>query len=312
MLMLLSAGMSLAATLRQFFRSQQPEAAKRHIERLELHITHACNLTCESCSHYSNHDHRGHLELREADRWMSFWSHRLNVSEFHLLGGEPTIHPELTGFVHLARRHWPDATIRIRTNGFFLSRHPDLPAALAGDSRAVISIAIHHDSSEYRERLSPIFRLIEGWQRDFAITVEVANSYANWTRRYEGFGATMRPFEDGAPRASWELCPGRYCKQLFEGKIWKCPPLAYLKMQKAKYNISDKWDFYLRYEPLPPTCSDRELDLFIAKEDEPYCGMCSARRRPLDLPIPIRSRQTRGRRSGDPLSDNEIASGLGV
>jgi hypothetical protein len=49
---------------------------------------------------------------------------------------------------------------------------------------------------------------------------------------------------------------------------------------------------YLGYEALDPGCSDRELDLFITKEEEPYCGMCSATRRPLFLTMPIQSRQS--------------------
>lgn len=202
------------------------------IERLELHVTHACNLTCESCSHYSNHNHHGHLPLSEADRWMGLWSKRLTVTEFHLLGGEPTIHPELPRFVGVVRRHWPDAHVRIRTNGFFLHRHPDLPAALLAAGRATISVAVHHDSPEYRERLQPTFDLIARWQRDFGIQVDVDQAFANWTLRYHGFGDEMQPFEDNSPRASWEICPARICKQLFEGKIWKCAPLAYLRMQK--------------------------------------------------------------------------------
>src|SRR5262245_29311516 len=120
-------------TLCQTFDMSQPEASMRRLKRLELHVTHACNLTCESCSHYSNHNHRGHLTLSEADQWMAHWSHRLIVDEFNLLGGEPTIHPDLLGFVRLVRRHWPDTFIRIRTNGFFLNRHPGLPALLAAD-----------------------------------------------------------------------------------------------------------------------------------------------------------------------------------
>jgi hypothetical protein len=281
--------MQLSGLIRQILRRPQP--ARRAVERLELHVTHACNLTCDSCSHYSNHNHHGQLTLAEADRWMGLWSPRLAVSEFHLLGGEPTIHPDLPGFVTLARRHWPDAFIRIRTNGFFLHRHPGLPALLAADGRAAISVAVHHDSAEYREHLQPIFDLIGRWQRDFAVQIDVDQSFANWTQRYRGFGATMEPFADAAPRASWEICPARFCKQLFEGKIYKCAPLAYLQMQKAKYDLSWKWDFYLGYQGLEPSCSDRELDAFIAKEEEPYCAMCSARRRPLDLTIPIRSRQ---------------------
>ncbi len=299
--------MSVVGALRQFFRMRHARVALPRIERLEMHVTHSCNLACESCSHYSNHNHRGHLDLSEADRWMSSWSRRIAIGEFHLLGGEPTIHPQLPAFVTLVRRHWPDAYIRIRTNGFFLHRHPELPAVLAGDVRAAISVAIHHDSPEYRDRLRPMFDLIEQWQRDFAIRVEVDQAFANWTQRYQGFGAAMQPFEDGSPRASWEICPARFCKQLFEGKIWKCAPLAYLKLQKQKYELSPKWDEYLRYEALDPGCSDRDLGQFLAKEDESFCGMCSARRRPLDLAMPIRSHARNDRSRDEPnFEDTEL------
>jgi len=267
------------------------EKSLHHVANLEVHVTHACNLACESCSHYSNHNHRGRLTLSEADRWMGFWSQRIEVGDFHLLGGEPTVHPELPSFIGIVRRHWPNSAIRIRTNGFFLHRHPSLPALLAADGRTTVCIAVHHDSREYRERLQPVLDLVDRWHAEFGIRVDVDQSFGNWTRRYLGFGAAMQPFEDGAPRASWEICPARHCKQLFEGKLWKCAPLAYLKLQLSKYRLSSKWDHYLQYRPLHPGCSDAELDRFLALEEESYCGMCSARRRPLDLPNPIRSHQ---------------------
>src|SRR3954447_17995641 len=101
--------MSVVGALRQLFGKRPAQAARPSVTRLELHVTHACNLACESCSHYSNHSHRGEVALAEADEWMSAWSGRIAVEEFHLLGGEPTIHPNLPAFVTLARRHWPDA-----------------------------------------------------------------------------------------------------------------------------------------------------------------------------------------------------------
>jgi molybdenum cofactor biosynthesis enzyme MoaA len=107
----------------------------RHVGLVELHVTHACNLTCESCSHYSNHGHRGNLDPSVADRWMAQWSRRIAVDEFRLLGGEPTIHPNLAAFVPLVRKHWPAALIRIVTNGFFLHRHGDLPSMLAASAQ---------------------------------------------------------------------------------------------------------------------------------------------------------------------------------
>src|SRR5262245_42354681 len=97
------------------------------ITQLELHVAHSCNLTCESCSHYSNQGHKGLLDLATADAWLSSWSSRLAPGHFNLVGGEPTLNPDLSNFVRLARRHWPTAQLRVITNGFLLHRHGDLP-----------------------------------------------------------------------------------------------------------------------------------------------------------------------------------------
>jgi hypothetical protein len=256
--------------------------------KLELHVAHGCNLSCDSCSHYSNHGHSGTVSLEEADRWMGLWSRRIDVVWFSLLGGEPTIHPELPAFVGLVRRHWPDARIEIVSNGFFLHRHPTLPAILAADGNTQLSVSVHHASEEYQEQLKPVLALLEAWRREHGIYVQIRPSDKNWTRRYEGFGDAMLPFEDGDPRASWEICPARECKQLHAGQIWKCAPLAYLPMQKAKYRLSDKWDPYLAYRPLEPGCSTAKLRAFAALEDEGACSMCSSSKRLFELPNPLR------------------------
>jgi hypothetical protein len=282
--------MGLATSFLRFakLRSAVPEPP-RPVQILELHVTHACNLTCESCSHYSNHGHKGHVTVAEADAWMGLWCHRLDVKQFDLLGGEPTVHPELPAFVSLVRRHWPNALIRVLTNGFFLYRHPKLPALLADVGNAAIRLSIHHDAPEYRERLQPIVELLVRWRNDYGISVDAVESHKHWTRRYQGFGSTMMPFDDQTPRKSWEICPAKYCKQLFQGKPWKCAPLAYLQMQKAAYALSSKWDPYLAYQPLSAECSTAELDQFLALEEEGFCGMCSGKPRPFKLPVPVRA-----------------------
>jgi len=221
---------------------------------------------------------------------MRAWSSRITLNELNLLGGEPTLNPHLPEFVPLARNYWPAAHIRIITNGFFLHRHPELPSTLSADGNASIALSVHHDEPDYVERLRPIFDLLTAWRRDHGTKVEIRQSYQAWTRRYLGFGADMLPFEDGRPRQSWEVCPARHCKQLHDGKLWKCPPLAYLGLQRAKYGLSSKWDPYLMYVPLDPTCTDRELDDFLAREDESACSMCAAEVHRVSLPNPLRSR----------------------
>lgn len=54
----------------------------RKIHALKLHVAHSCNLSCESCSHYSNQGHKGLANLDEAVRWMRLWNRRLLPATF--------------------------------------------------------------------------------------------------------------------------------------------------------------------------------------------------------------------------------------
>jgi hypothetical protein len=99
----------------------------------------------------------------------------------------------------------------------------------------------------------------------------------------------MEPFDDRQPRLSWENCTAKNCYQLFEGRIWKCAPLAYLKLQEAKYALSEQWRPYLHYQALQPDCTPDELAAFLAKEDESCCSMCASRPQPFELPLPSMS-----------------------
>lgn len=259
------------------------------IPSLELHVAHACNLACESCSHYSNHNHKGVLDLDTARAWMSLWHRRLSPHSFCLLGGEPTLNPRLGEFVRLTRELWPQALLRLSTNGLLLHRHPHLPPILV-ECGVRLDLTIHHDGPRYTRRVAPVLDLVESWEQQHGVHVSYKRVHRNWTQRYIGSGATMEPFTDNAPRKSWEICPARHAHQLFDGKIWKCAPLAYLPMQAARYSLSASWRPYLQYRPLAPTSSDEEVRAFFAREDEPYCAMCSARRRPLELASPLRGR----------------------
>ncbi|MGQ0660611.1 radical SAM protein [Sphingosinicella sp.] len=259
------------------------------IANLEVHVAHGCNLACESCSHYSNQGHKGLLGLDEARAWIQPWADRLAPAKFSLLGGEPALHPRFAEFVPLARSFWPRAHLRLVSNGFLLARHPELPRRLAEAGNARLEVSIHHNSAEYRRRFAPVAALLARWVAEHGIDVRLVDSHAHWTRRYNGVGAAMEPFEDGRPGRSWRNCPAR-CPQLLEGAIWKCPPLAYLPMQNRKYGLSEKWRPYLQYRPLTPDCDDRSLRAFFARKAESHCAMCAAKPPRFSPPLPFPTR----------------------
>ncbi len=254
---------------------------------LEIHAANACNLTCESCSHFSNSGHKGTLSLADADEWMNSWHKRIIPGLFRLLGGEATLNPHLPELIELAAHYWRQSRIGLTTNGFFLHRHPELPAILSRH-RVILRLTVHHQSEEYQAKGREILALINGWRKQYFFELIVEEASERWTRRHRGFGAGVLPFEDDNPRKSWENCPAKNCMQLFRNRLWKCSPIAYLRLQKEAHpGISSLWDRYLRYDGLGPGCSDAELETFIQWQDEGICGMCAMAPKAFEKPSPL-------------------------
>ena len=255
------------------------------IELLEIHAAHGCNLTCDSCSHFSNQGHSGLLTPESADEQMALWSHRINPRAFSILGGEPLLNKNIEQILEVARKHWKN-DIYLITNGLLLHRFPSMPETLERLNVGMI-ISRHHSGTEYTSKFMEMFRLLRTWKKNHDFKFELRDSFTDWTRRYHGYADRIMPFEDDDARASWKACPAKTCRQIHEGNVYKCSPITYLQLQKKKYTISEKWDPYLAYEPLSPSCSDSEMAAFFAREEEPICTMCPARPEPLAISSPL-------------------------
>lgn len=259
------------------------------MENLELHVSHACNLACQQCTHFSNFNHKGMISPEEADKQMGFWSDRLLPRYFSLLGGEPTLNPQLCEIVRLARKHFPHSKLQLVTNGFNLQRHPELPAVLE-ETGCNLEISVHHDSAEYQAKLDPVKQLVADWENAHALRVNWRTSSSRWKRAYKGHGATMMPYEDNQPEQSWKACGSKWCPQIHDGKLWKCPQMAYLSMQAQKHGLNEAWNPYLAYTPLEPTCTTEELREFVNRKSESCCGMCPANPELFQLPSPLKGK----------------------
>ncbi len=272
----------------------RPHDLRVRLPVLEFHVAFGCNLTCESCAHYSNHAHAGNIEPAELERQIALWNGKIVPASFRLLGGEPTLNRDLLDLIRIARLGWPvrdsaapDGTrIELITNGLRLERFPGLPAVLE-ETGCRLVISVHHASPEYAQALNPVRQLVKGWRAAHKIRVSWRNSSDRWTRRYHGYGSAMMPFDDGDQRQSWTSCSAKHCVQLLDGKLWKCPALAYLPMQHAKYKLSADWQPYLQYEALDPEAALPQVAAFLAREDETMCRMCPAQPPMFDKPNPL-------------------------
>lgn len=247
------------------------------IPHLEWHIAHGCNFTCESCAHFSNHGHKGHITIDQLEQWYGLWHTRIAPRDIQILGGEPLLNQDLLEILRLTRRMWNHPqleSIELNTNGFLLEKFPELPLVLK-ETNTRLMISMHGNDPEYNTKLATIRALTKEWVDEYQCDIEFFDSYTVWFKTYHGFGDNMMPYEDNDAQASWDHCvAGQDCFQLLDGNIYKCAPLAYLPFQKEKYNLSNKWDHYLTYKPLVPDSTEQEIIEFFNRKAESHCAMC--------------------------------------
>jgi hypothetical protein len=258
------------------------------LDYLEIHVAHPCNLSCASCSHYSQHHVGGIVSLGDLTDWSIAWNERILPKQLALLGGEPTLHPNLCEFISRTKSLWPTAQLILKTNGFFLHRHKDLRRTLA-ETETILELNFHSNEADYVSKYREILIHIQDW---IDVSILLKNSteggvHKNWTQRYKGIGSEMSPFKDDNPKESWMKCPAKYCLTLFQGRLWKCPPIAYLRLLPNYFPLSGDWEPYLNYDGLKSSCSDEDLKIFLSRQEESICGMCPSREIQYDKGNPL-------------------------
>ena len=253
------------------------------IPHLEFHVTHSCNLTCQGCTHFTNHGHVGMFDTKVLGEWFSNWNKRITPKDISILGGEPLLNKNLIEIIKLTRESWirpENSKTRIVTNGLLVHRWDEsLPRALE-KYNCIIEVSVHSHDEEYLNLLKKSLDIISKWKDKYNFTLDLWEGYENWYLTYKGFGTTMVPFEDNDPQTSWNACTSKFFTNLYEGKLWKCPQITYLPLQKKKYgdSFSKKWDPYLKYVPLSPECTNEELLEFFERKEESICSMCPKNR----------------------------------
>lgn len=93
------------------------------LHRLVVHLTDHCNLNCKGCTHFSNIARPAFAEVDAFEREFDQLSRTFSgITEIYLLGGEPLLHPEVTRFLGIARRAFPESRINLMSNGILVPR----------------------------------------------------------------------------------------------------------------------------------------------------------------------------------------------
>jgi len=99
---------------------KQTVAFSKNAANIFFHIVTRCNLKCRHC--YINHDQHGKntLSISTIEAWMEIFAKQGKNPNIIFLGGEPTLHPDLSIAVKSAN-HLGYTSVTIDTNGYLFN-----------------------------------------------------------------------------------------------------------------------------------------------------------------------------------------------
>ena len=121
----------------------------RRAANVFFHVLTRCNLRCRHC--YINPEQHGRkrLPIARIERWLRVFAERSPGANLVLLGGEPTLHPDLPAAVRCARR-LGFASITIDTNGYLFN---DILERVSPAEVDVFSFSLDGATAETNDRI---------------------------------------------------------------------------------------------------------------------------------------------------------------
>ena len=122
-----------------------------YLAYFEVNICDHCNITCKGCSHFSPiaEERMSPLESINSDLHRISELTNQNVDEFHILGGEPLLHPDLLSILITARNEFPKTTISLITNGILLLKQNEAFWSVCKDNRITIEVTKYPIKLDY-------------------------------------------------------------------------------------------------------------------------------------------------------------------
>ena len=244
----------------------------------------------------------GSVSLADANEWIQTWSEKITMDTLVITGGEPTLNPDLFEIIRSARRHWPDAHIKLVTNGEHFDKVDPLEVLLeVGNSTLWISCHwnigpsfdllqqrthfLANSHGTWRHHHPEIASDVYLDMRQGTVTINMA-VYSEFIRTYHGQGTLMRPWRSKNHEVSHALCASPKNPQLYKNRLYKCSPIANLKGTLELHGLlkNAPWQDYLSYTGYGV---DDDLEAFVQDVGMPnakICTMCSDSKLPTQVP----------------------------
>jgi len=234
---------------------------------VEFYITNVCNLACRGCNRFNNYHFKGHQRWADYSDAYEAWSTRLDLPRITILGGEPTLNPDLELWAMNLRRLWPDSVIMIQSNGTYLRpEHFDLWFKY----RVGFGLSLHNpDTAE---------NIKQQWHLNgfpMAGFIEAFTFHQSSVIERDGY------FElhTSDPVKAFNCCDMKHDHTMYQGKLYKCPAMSNLPDFDQQFDLrldQRQRELLYSYKPLAHDCDELELQKFLADKDSPIpqCEFC--------------------------------------
>ncbi len=95
------------------------------VESLEIHVSNHCNLSCRGCSHLTPLEKKCFMDINKTIQSLNLLKKSLHCKVIRLLGGEPTLNPDLAKIAEEIKKIGIADEISLPTNGVSLEKISD-------------------------------------------------------------------------------------------------------------------------------------------------------------------------------------------
>jgi hypothetical protein len=230
---------------------------------VEFYITNVCNLTCRGCNRFNNLNFKGHQRWADHASAYESWSKRLDLPRITIIGGEPTLNPDLELWASNLRRLWPEAVIMIQTNGTY--QRPE-HLTFWNKYRVGFGLSLHDPATAEELKVK--------W-KGYAGEIEAFTFHQSTVIKQDDHHI----LHTSDPIKAFAACDMKHDHTRYQGQLYKCPAISNLPDfdQQFDLRLDDRQRKLLySYTPLSADCSEDELQEFAKTRDTPIsqCEFC--------------------------------------
>ncbi len=202
---------------------------KPMILTLGVNLTDVCNLNCKSCAHFCNlFDRNESQSFDDYKKDIKYLSENCIVGSFSIYGGEPLLSADVTRYIDVTRKYFPDSIIEVITNGLLVPKMDENFFNCINTNNVTIRV------SGYKPTLKMIDIIIEKLELHKVNYIVASN--------IDKFYRVLSLKGDSNPEKAARVCEMWQCTFYRNSKIYKCPVDALFYKYAEHFNIPSKED----------------------------------------------------------------------